>query len=294
MDKVKLFFVGGFLGSGKTTAIVQAARHLLEQGQKVGVITNDQGAQQVDTQFIKAHRIPSGEVTNGCFCCRYDELEKNMESLQKLEQTEVIFAESVGTCTDLAATVVNPVLSFNPGRYDIVLSIYADIRLLVKFLQDGRSVFYDNVSYIYEKQLREADIIVANKVDLLSEKQLDMARKLIRSAYRGKLVLFQNSLLEDSVQRWLAACFIINNSSLRPSLEIDYAIYGAGEAELAWLDEEIGIVADDNSAATAAQILCRKLYDKIIGGGHLIGHLKFLVDDGEKQKKISFTSLPAI
>src|SRR6202046_3255230 len=139
MAKLELFLVGGFLGSGKTTAIERAARYLLADGKKVGVITNDQGVQQVDTQFIKGQLIPSGEVANGCFCCQYNELEKNLESLQQLEQTEFIFAESVGTCTDLAATVVNPLLSFNVGRYDIVLSIFADVRLLVKFLEDGRS-----------------------------------------------------------------------------------------------------------------------------------------------------------
>src|ERR1700744_3519776 len=149
MDKLKLFLVGGFLGSGKTTAIGQAVQYLLKDGRKVGVITNDQGVQQVDTRFIMGQRIPSGEVANGCFCCPYNELEKNLESLQQLEQTEFIFAESVGTCTDLAATVVNPLLSFNPGRYEIVLSIFADVRLLVKFLGGGRSVFYDTVEYIF-------------------------------------------------------------------------------------------------------------------------------------------------
>jgi len=289
---MKLFLVGGFLGSGKTTAIEQAARYLLKDGKKVGVITNDQGVQQVDTRFIKGQHIPSAEVANGCFCCQYNELEKNLEYLQQLEQTEFIFAESVGTCTDLAATVVNPLLSFNPGRYDITLSIFADVRLLVKFLQDGKSVFFDTVSYIYGRQLSEADIIVVNKIDLLNEKQQESAKKLITAAYRGKTILFQNSQSETGIQPWLAACAAVDNPALRPSLDIDYDIYGAGEAELGWLDEEIGIVTDDGSAGKAAQIFCKKLYARIMADGHLIGHLKFLVNDGKKQKKISFTALP--
>ena len=53
MGKLKLFLVGGFLGSGKTTAIQQATLFLQKNNRKVGVITNDQGTQQVDTQFIK-------------------------------------------------------------------------------------------------------------------------------------------------------------------------------------------------------------------------------------------------
>jgi Ni2+-binding GTPase involved in maturation of urease and hydrogenase len=293
MAKLELFLVGGFLGSGKTTAIERAAHHLLANGKKVGVITNDQGVQQVDTQYIKGQRIPSGEVANGCFCCQYNELEKNIAVLQQLEQTEVIFAESVGTCTDLAATVVNPLLRFNPGRFEIVLSIFADVRMLVKFLEDGRSVFHDTVSYIYERQLREADIVVVSKIDLLSERELALAEQLIRAAYQGKTVLFQNSLSAAGIEPWLAACAGVNNPELRESLAIDYDIYGAGEAELAWLDEEVGIVSDGLSAGRAAELFCGKLYDKLSTGGYLIGHLKFLIDDGKKQEKISYVSVPA-
>ncbi|MCG3209511.1 MAG: hypothetical protein FOGNACKC_03138 [Anaerolineae bacterium] len=40
---MKLHLAGGFLGSGKTTTIIGAAKQLLAHGQRVGVITNDQG-----------------------------------------------------------------------------------------------------------------------------------------------------------------------------------------------------------------------------------------------------------
>jgi G3E family GTPase len=110
MSKLKLFLVGGFLGSGKTTAIYQAAKYLQQDKKKVGVITNDQGTQQVDTKFIKGHSISSEEVADGRFCCNYDELEKSIESLQLNERPDVIFAESVGSCADLAATVINPLI----------------------------------------------------------------------------------------------------------------------------------------------------------------------------------------
>lgn len=46
---MKLVLIGGFLGSGKTTAIVNASAQLIRDAKKVAVITNDQGDQQVDT-----------------------------------------------------------------------------------------------------------------------------------------------------------------------------------------------------------------------------------------------------
>jgi Ni2+-binding GTPase involved in maturation of urease and hydrogenase len=291
MSKLKLFLVGGFLGSGKTTAIQQATKCLHLDNKKVGVITNDQGVQQVDTKFIKGHNIPSEEVADGCFCCNYDELEKSIESLQINERPDIIFAESVGSCADLAATVINPLLIFHPGQFEIVLSVFADIRLLIKFLQNDKDIFYDNINYIYEKQLEEADIMVVNKIDLLNEEQLEPAKQLIEAEYGDKIILYQNSLSQESLQQWLTTITDFQNVSLRPSLEIDYDMYGAGEAELAWLDEEIGIVTKDKSAVAAGNMLINKIYDKITGQGYPIGHLKFLVDDGRQQRKLSYTAI---
>lgn len=111
MEKVKLLLVGGFLGSGKTTAIRVAARYLNRNNKKVGTITNDQGRLQVDTVFMKGHAIPTEEVSAGCFCCQYDELEDRINLLFQIAEPDIVFAEPVGSRVDLAATVVNPLLT---------------------------------------------------------------------------------------------------------------------------------------------------------------------------------------
>jgi G3E family GTPase len=292
MSLLKLCLVGGFLGSGKTTAILEAAKYLYTSGKKVGVITNDQGTQQVDSLFIKSHDIPSEEVSGGCFCCNYKDLEKSIHALIANNNPDIIFAESVGSCTDLAATVINPLLSFNADKYEIVLSVFADVRLLLPFLRNEKNIFYDTVNYIYEKQLEEADILVINKIDLLNEQQLSFAKKLIAEKFGNKIIHYQNSLSKKSVAQWLQ---LVNNNfhntALRSTLDIDYDIYGAGEAELAWLDEEIGIVTKGNGAVAAGYLLVHKIYSRLTKNNYPIGHLKFLMDDGTEQRKISFNSI---
>ena len=290
MSKLKLFFVGGFLGSGKTTAIAGAAAYLQRNNVDVSVITNDQGVQQVDTKFIRGRNISSEEISGGCFCCNYHELDQSIESLRLSEQPDIIFAESVGSCTDLAATVVNPLLSYNQEQYEIVLSVFADIRLVLRFLMNERPAFHDTVSYIYQLQLKEADIIVVNKADLLDGEQVEQVRQLMELEYPDKIILFQNSLSEESVKRWLDTCDNFKNRSMRSTPEVDYNIYGAGEAQLAWLDEEIGIVTSQKDAVKTAYSFMHTVYNSITAKGYPVGHLKFLLDDGVGQKKISFTS----
>src|SRR5690554_4272463 len=60
--------VGGFLGAGKTTALLRLAEYLTARGRRVGLITNDQSSGLVDTALVDARGYPVQEITGGCFC----------------------------------------------------------------------------------------------------------------------------------------------------------------------------------------------------------------------------------
>ena len=99
--------LGGFLGSGKTTLILAASRVLEGRGVRVAAILNDQGNNLVDTEFVSANGIAADQVTGGCFCCRFSELIDAAERLRAWSP-DVIFAEAVGSCTDISATTLQP------------------------------------------------------------------------------------------------------------------------------------------------------------------------------------------
>ncbi len=105
---MQLHMVGGFLGSGKTTAIAAACKALAVRKMTAGVITNDQGKYLVDTAFFDLQKIPAVQVARGCFCCNYDDLITRIDQLVRAVQPDVIFAEAVGSCADMVATVIKP------------------------------------------------------------------------------------------------------------------------------------------------------------------------------------------
>lgn len=290
---MKLALLGGFLGSGKTTAILQAAIMLQNQGRKVGVVTNDQGEQLVDTRFIRHHNIAVEEVTGSCFCCNFGQLSRSIQALKEADHPDIIFAESVGSCTDLVATIIKPLQAYYK-EIEVVLSVFTDIRLLGVFLQRNKEIFHGKMNYVYEKQLEEADIIVVNKADTLSDEHMEVTRELIEQENWTSKILYQNSLEPSQIKHWINTVNDFPVPAFRNSLAIDYEQYAIGEAEMAWYDSEVEIRSDDGSAGETAHKLMLSIYDKLVAGQRIIGHLKFMLSDELHQEKISFTTIPVV
>jgi Ni2+-binding GTPase involved in maturation of urease and hydrogenase len=293
---VNLHLVGGFLGSGKTTAIINAAKMLMDQGRRVGVITNDQGKYLVDTAFFRLAAIPALEVTGGCFCCNYDDLNSRLAQIIQAAQPEVIFAESVGSCADIVATVVRPLLELAQGSArPTSFSVFSDARMLRRRLLGQELPFSEDVVYIFDKQIEEAGLLVVNKVDLLpgqadGQPAAEM-RALLAERYPQKECLFQTSLTLAGVRPWLEQVESGRLELAAGALEMDYARYGAGEARLAWVDEEIVL----RFPAGQGRAVLREFFSRVTGAiaasGAGIGHLKFILSGGPSGAKLSFAAI---
>jgi G3E family GTPase len=286
---MKLILVGGFLGSGKTTAIVIACKLLRSRGQSVAVITNDQGEQQVDYAYVHGLGINSKEVSNGCFCCNYLQLDQHIQSLTAHTAPEFIFAEAVGSCTDIVATVVRPLKKFNPA-VNVLLCVFIDAELLTSIVESRASFITDSIQYIFKKQLEEADVLVINKTDKVSSSQIDLLVTILNNDYPGKRLLRQNSLDSEDFDKWLNLIEVATASASRSLHEIDYDVYGKGEAELAWVDKVIKLNSKRNDAQFISERMIGRIFDHLQQERLTIGHLKFYLESDAGNQKISFTT----
>src|SRR5947209_6866504 len=119
MKKLRFVMIGGFLGAGKTTTLARLARFYTGRGQKVGIVTNDQAADLVDTTSLRSQGFPVEEVAGACFCCRFDDLVDRVGKLEAGDRPDVILAEPVGSCTDLVATVARPLEDLYSNRFEV-------------------------------------------------------------------------------------------------------------------------------------------------------------------------------
>ena len=97
MKQIRYIMIGGFLGAGKTTTLARLARHYMDDGLNVGIVTNDQADDLVDTNMLRSLGFDVGEVAGACFCCNFDELIATVDGLSSQTSPDIILAEPVGS-----------------------------------------------------------------------------------------------------------------------------------------------------------------------------------------------------
>jgi Ni2+-binding GTPase involved in maturation of urease and hydrogenase len=234
---MRFVMVGGFLGAGKTTTLARLARHYQARGQRVGVVTNDQAEDLVDTHSLRSQGLPVEEVAGACFCCRFDDLMGKVECLGQNERPDVILAEPVGSCTDLVATVVQPLKDlygerFRVAPYAVLFKPSHGLKIL---RNEAGSGFSPKAAYIFRKQLEEADAVVINHVDELTPQAVEELTGLVAAQFPGVPVL---RLSAKTGQGFEGLTQLLDQQGQfgRRILDIDYDIYAEGEAELGWLN----------------------------------------------------------
>ncbi|MEI6518920.1 MAG: GTP-binding protein [bacterium] len=244
MKQTQLILVGGFLGAGKTTLLARAAMLLIDQGKRVGLITNDQAADLVDTALLRQADLNVQEIAGGCFCCRFGQLIDTAQQIIDEISPDIIIGEPVGSCTDLAATVLQPIKDLYADTYKLTpFSVLVDPNRLWEVLEPRRqSTMHASARYILRKQLEEADIIVINKKDLLDDDELQELKSAANEKFPGKSIQAISALIGDGVAKWLRSV-MADDAVGTHIVDVDYNVYAEGEAILGWLNASAKVTA---------------------------------------------------
>lgn len=292
-QRVRFLMIGGFLGAGKTTAIARLTQRLIERGQRVAVVTNDQAYDLVDTMSLRARGLTVGEVPGACFCCKFDDLVDIASRLADSEQPDVILGEPVGSCTDLVATVIEPLRhlygeQFETGPFSVLLKPEHGRKILGD--QPGAG-FSPKAAYIFLKQIEEADLVVLNKIDKLSPAERAELIDLVAARYPGKEIMAISARHGEGIDELLAALDRPEPTHTTP--QIDYDVYAEGEAELGWLNATVSLSAGAGGELAlddVARDLVERLRLACAQAGAEPAHLKVLASHGPEQSIANLVS----
>ena len=188
----------GYLGAGKTTLM----NHILtnQEGYKVAVIVNDIGEVNIDAKLIadggfiqeqdKGNVVP---LSNGCICCTLKEdLMKQIVDILKTRKFDYILIEASGICEPLPIAQTITMLSNSLEqsgmpkmcRLDNVVTVVDSLRLATEFGcgQDlvKENIDEEDIENLLIEQIEFCNVIVLNKVDEVTEEQLNTVKAVIK------------------------------------------------------------------------------------------------------------------
>ncbi|MBI5388349.1 MAG: cobalamin biosynthesis protein P47K [Verrucomicrobia bacterium] len=272
--------VGGFLGAGKTTAMLRLAEWVARRGLRPGLISNDQGSGLVDTALFAARQLAVEEIPGGCFCCRFNSLVEAARKLTATTRPDLFLAEPVGSCTDLVATVAYPLRQIYGSDFTIApLSVLVDpVRAARVLGLEGGGKFSEKVLYIYRKQLEEADCLVINKCDLLTAEKRAALRAALAGAFLHARLFEVSARTGEGLEAWFS--HLLNTEQQpRAAMDVDYEVYADGEALLGWLNGTVQLSAARPFDANALlQRLAQEIQDRLQAAGAEVAHLKMTLD----------------
>jgi G3E family GTPase len=273
--------------------MLAAARRLEAAGERVSVVTNDQGVDLVDTQLARAANVGSvAQVTGGCFCCRFDDLATVIQRLAEEVQPSVVLAEAVGSCTDLQSTVVRPLRQIYGDTVDVApLVVLVDpVRYgaMSRFWSAGDSE--PDMAYLFRHQLDEADVIAINKIDLFAAEEIARMVEHIQGRFPETQVIAYSAItgkgLDALLQMWTSSA---PHNPGRRAFTLDYDRYGAAEAELAWTNQTFELTAAGESFVPAEWVTqFLSAFSGAIAGA-TVGHVKILLTASGGATKASLT-----
>ncbi|KAL8836735.1 MAG: hypothetical protein Q9170_002799 [Blastenia crenularia] len=166
MAPIPITVVTGFLGSGKTTLILNLIPQL-PHTYKIALLKNEFGDIAIDSQLAASAAI-SGvqELLNGCICCNLvGQLGDALDSLRKDIMPDRIIIETSGSAFPATLAMEVNRLGRETGNYVL------DGVIVVIDVENWKG--YEDTSYTAKMQQKYTDLIVFNKWELVDERRYD-------------------------------------------------------------------------------------------------------------------------
>ena len=261
-ERIRFMVVSGFLGAGKTTTMIALGEHMDKNHGHVGLIANDLGANLVDTNLTQTSGCTVEEIASGCICYQMDNTIDKIRRLKDRDGCVFVMSDIPGCgvgaldhtyhrladdCADWI-TLSPFMVVVDPERLRMLLPEKADINLP------------EELVYLMKLQLEEADLVVLNKTDLLSEEEIARDVAFLEEACPDVPVMAISALEKTGIPE-LADYLTTHVSALKNFSVRDDEKFAEAETKLTWYNRRMFFKTLDGG-----KIDCNAVVDDIIEG----------------------------
>jgi G3E family GTPase len=172
-QKIPVTILTGFLGSGKTTLLNRILSE--NHGKKIAVIENEFGEVGVDNELVIGADEEIFEMNNGCICCtvRGDLIRILSRLTKRKDKLDMILVETTG--------MANPAPVAQTFWVDEELKEQFSLDAIITMVDAKHVNLHVNESAECKEQIAFADIVILNKLDLVSVEESKQIQTTIRN-----------------------------------------------------------------------------------------------------------------
>jgi G3E family GTPase len=278
MPERKFAVFSGFLGSGKTTSMIAIANCLEKGGVKTALISNDLGASNlVDGLYTAQNCCCSGTIAGGCICYKTEELVARIKRFTDVEGAKLVISDIPGCGVGALDHVYFKLSREYPGEFSLApFTVICDpLRLRAIMPGEKRLRLPKEMDYLFRTQLLEADAIVLNKIDTVSEEERNACEAFLKETYPGIPVFAVCAKSGEGISG--LAEYIFANKARLAEVDTGYggAEFIAAESKLSWYDRRFYLKADKPfNGNTFAEAFFDAVAARLRAVGKNVPHLK--------------------
>ena len=197
---MNILILGGFLGSGKTTSLMQLAKYLVkisppEKENKVMILENEIGQVGIDDEFLRSGGFQVNNLFSGCACCTVSgEMVTAAIRIRKKYDPEWLVVETTG-------------LAY-PGRIQENLIEAMGMKARVVILVDAKRWprIRKPMEQLLKGQIVNSDAVVINKIDLVTQEALELVAQQVREMDGATAIHRICAMNENNDAIWQAVC----------------------------------------------------------------------------------------
>lgn len=240
--KTRYMVTSGFLGAGKTTSMIAFAREIKRRGLgNPAIIANDLGAGNiVDAEFCAAAGVMTLPVSGGCICYQHENLVGKIHQLEAAG-ADIIFSDIPGCGIGARDHVYMELEEKEQGEFHLMpFTCIVDPERIRMIMPEQADInLPEEMKFLLDAQMAEADLIVLNKTDTISEAEAQRICEFITDIYPKTPVMTMSAMKGTGVGE--VADYLLENRSAAEHREIGYESQAFIDAEnrLSWFNTRV-------------------------------------------------------